>query len=479
MKPTAHTYNPLNALLYTVIFIEGYVVLATEILTIRQLIPFVGNGTETVAIVIAAVLMPLALGYYHGGQYNPQKTQNGTKTIRKRLILNIRTASLFIILGLSYMLLEIYFSIFSSLGIHHRILQTTTYSVIFLIYPIYLLGQTIPLTSHYFAKSKLSKATGKMLFFSTSGSFLGAILTTLILMGTIGVNNTLIFTTALLALLIALLNKNLLNKDNFIMLVFLGLAFFLNANKTLKAYDIVSNNNYSTIAIKNTPDPDERILSVNRSYSAKYTPDPNKRFHYVQYIEKNFITPLMLPGTEAHPSSILVIGAGGFTIGIDDHINRYTFVDIDPSLKALSEHYLLHQKIGHNKHFAPLPARAFLNNIHQQFDLIILDAYSNYLSLPFQLITQEFFQQVKQHLKPHGIMVFNAISSPNFNDAFSIKLDNTLHQVFPNINRQVISPFNAWDNTTQHANILYSYFNHPIQNGIYTDNKNNYFFDRS
>ena len=56
--------------LFVVIVLEGYVVLATELLAIRQSIPYVGGGTDTVSIVIAAVLLPLALGYWAGGRFS-------------------------------------------------------------------------------------------------------------------------------------------------------------------------------------------------------------------------------------------------------------------------------------------------------------------------------------------------------------------------------------------------------------------------
>jgi hypothetical protein len=45
------------------IAIEGYVVLAVELVAIRQLTLYGGNATNIVAIVIAAVLLPLAFGY--------------------------------------------------------------------------------------------------------------------------------------------------------------------------------------------------------------------------------------------------------------------------------------------------------------------------------------------------------------------------------------------------------------------------------
>ncbi len=53
--------------LFLIIFLEGYVVLSTELLAIRLLLPFTGSGTDTVSIIIAAILMPLAFGYFAGG----------------------------------------------------------------------------------------------------------------------------------------------------------------------------------------------------------------------------------------------------------------------------------------------------------------------------------------------------------------------------------------------------------------------------
>lgn len=64
--------SPAKALtLFTIIVLEGYVVLSSELLAIRQTIPFAGSGTDTISIIIAAVLMPLAFGYYAAGRFRP------------------------------------------------------------------------------------------------------------------------------------------------------------------------------------------------------------------------------------------------------------------------------------------------------------------------------------------------------------------------------------------------------------------------
>ena len=65
--------NRMSNSLFAVILLEGFVVLAFELLAIRQLIPFVGSSTDVVAIVIGAVLMPLSFGYYSGGDFKMKR----------------------------------------------------------------------------------------------------------------------------------------------------------------------------------------------------------------------------------------------------------------------------------------------------------------------------------------------------------------------------------------------------------------------
>ena len=138
----------LEKILCLIILIEGYIVLAVELLAIRQIIPFVGNGIETIAIVVAAVLMPLAIGYYVGGKYKAHQVKKRFITIRAKLINNVKIAAFILALGLSYLTLQIFFPILDLIGISHRVIQTTIYSTLFIAFPVFLLGQTIPLISN-------------------------------------------------------------------------------------------------------------------------------------------------------------------------------------------------------------------------------------------------------------------------------------------------------------------------------------------
>src|SRR6187549_3723458 len=106
--------------------LEGYVVLAVELIAIRQLAPYVGNATDTVAIVIAAVLLPLALGYQAGGRAG--LAPGDEAGVRRRLARNLTVAALVLALGLSHPCLLVFFDACESLGVTHRLAQTALHA---------------------------------------------------------------------------------------------------------------------------------------------------------------------------------------------------------------------------------------------------------------------------------------------------------------------------------------------------------------
>lgn len=460
-------------LLYLIIFLEGFMVLGAELTAIRQLVPFVGGTTDIVSVVIAAVLVPLAFGYEAGGRFR-QHTKGGQRmTLRKKLLRNITAAAIVFALGLSYVTMEIFFSGLVHMGLMHPLLQCILYCALFLVAPVYLLGQTIPLMMHYFPKANRAKTTGLVLFFSTVGSFLGSVLSTLVIMPFFGVNSVVMVLCAITMLMVFLLLKHKL--DFYIILagMFFAVAVFLNSPGMMAAFHIAHNNQYNTSMIVPGDLGQSRVLALNRSISAKFAENPDLRFDYIKYAEDQFIEPIA-DGKEP-PRSILVIGAGGFTFGLNDRHNHYTYVDIDRDLKKVAEEKFLKRKLGPNKHFAAKDARVFVRQAAEKYDLIFLDAYTNLHNIPAQLITQEFFRDVKSLLTPGGRVVFNAISSPTLGDRYSTGINATFSSVFPNVTRQVVQPFDAWRNKP--ANILYIYYNDAPQVAPYTDNKNPFFYD--
>lgn len=472
-----NTPSPLA--LFFIIALEGYVVLSSELLAIRQIMPFVGSGTDTVSIIIAAVLMPLAFGYQSGGKFQEGEVTRFGKSkyisVKDKLQSNILVASVFLLFGLSYIFMGLFFDALNSMGIQHRLLMTAIYSGLFLVIPVYLLGQTIPLCSNYFSKEKLPQVTGKILFFSTMGSFFGAIFSTLVLMSTIGVHHTVTINFALLSLLVFLLTPQLKNPALLMSLFMLYVSIQINSERNMDMLHIVKNNTYNTIAVQEDKDGTRRLI-MNNNLSSQYHENGTKNA-YINRLESLLLHSIP-EGSEK--KDILVIGAGAFTFGREDTYNNYDFVDIDKDLKPVAENDILKGKLHDNVTFYPLPARGFLSQNSKKYDIILLDAYYGDLTIPEQLVTQEFFLQVKGALADDGIVAANFIAASNFTNAFSQRIHNTFTSVFSPSSRILATDAGLWQNDPHHQeNVLYIYKNIKPIDGIYTDNKNRIFLDKS
>ncbi len=476
MKTINHTLA-----LFIIIIIEGYIVLSTELLAIRQTIPYVGSGTDTIAIIIAAVLMPLAFGYQFGGQFKPKNFFKIHISIRKKLIFNILVSSTILLFGMSHEYIRLFFYQMTEIGINHRILQASIYSAVFLVIPVYLLGQTVPLVSNFFSKERLSKITGKILFFSTVGSFTGAIISTIFLMPILGVHHTVSLNFVLMAILVIMISKHKFSLPVKYSIAIAISAIIFNSDAVMKKYKIVDNNQYNTITagtIKEGEYKGDRIMVINGNFSSMYN-DQSRKYNYIEFAEKIAIEPIL----DASPAkNILVIGSGAFTFGHNDTNNNYTYVDIDKKLKNVAEKYVLKEPIGDNKVFVPKPARAFLNGTKDKYDMIYLDTFLGGASMPEHLMTQEFFLQIKEHLNKGAVLVANIVLSPNLGNKFSRNIDNTLRSVFPYISHYAINDsYNLWsENKNINTNVAYIYKhdeNYGARN-IYTDNKSTMFYDK-
>lgn len=447
--------------LLIVIALEGYIILSAELLAMRLAIPFVGTGTDIISIIIASVLMPLAAGYQAGGRFQRKNSDGRYCSIRKKLMTNITIAAVILAPGLSYFIVQFFFFTLGQLGIENTIIQITIYCLVFLVYPVYLLGQTVPLVCHYFSEKTRAQITGRMLFFSTAGSFCGSIFTTLVLMDLIGMHHTVTVLFILLFVLTLILAHK--RMQSHIITVFCVLCFsaYFNSDSIMASLNVVKNNKYSTIMVFNLNEdnvPDENghpHLMINNNDSSMYGKDGQKH-PYVEFAEQ--ITIEALPDNVA-PKDVLIIGAGGFTFGHGDLKNNFVYLDIDKDLQPVSEKYLLGQPLEHNKIFHAVPARAYLAQTDKKFDVILLDAYLGGLSIPEHLVTKEFFTEVKEHLAEDGVLVANFIVSPNFGNIFSKNIDNTLRSVFPYISRHnTEDDFEIWtDSQTLSLNFMYIY----------------------
>jgi spermidine synthase len=120
------------------------------------------------------------------------------------------------------------------------------------------------------------------------------------------------------------------------------------------------------------------------------------------------ITTLVPP----NPARVLVIGCGaGVTAGavsIDPLVTNQTIAEIEPLVpKVVSKHFG-----EHNFHVIDNPkvhvqyddARHYLLTTKEKFDAVTSDPLDPWVKGAATLYTEEFFEQVKKHLKPGGVV---------------------------------------------------------------------------
>lgn len=82
----------------------------------------------------------------------------------------------------------------------------------------------------------------------------------------------------------------------------------------------------------------------------------------------------------------------------------------------------------------PQDARRFLRSGGEKYDFIFGDAYNGVHYIPAHLVTAEFFETVRAHLKDEGIYMMNILSPITGEDAGIFEtITNTLASVFPHV----------------------------------------------
>lgn len=451
-EKTGTSINSYNVL--AIILIEGFVTIAVEMLTIRQLITVVGNSVIITSLIIGLFLLFLALGYFQGGKHHAN--------YRSILIRNFTFSAVLLGVGISYLFIQLLFAFLLQYVSENALVALTIYLLLITAPLVYLLGQTVPITTNLFRfEHHVGSISGKVLCISTLGSFLGSILTTLVLMNFLGVAWTIVINFGLLVFLIFLLARMDQEFLRFVSLLLLGLVIYT-LNIQIENHIFVKTNNYGDYQIiRDTYFPPQtgHLLNINNAPSSFLTED-KKGFIYIETIKNILFQDLGLTNKD-----ILVLGAGGFTLSAEStRGNRFLFVDIDKDLPSIA-------KKGFNPtingRFLAQDARQFLLHSKKHFDVVVSDVYSGHYTIPFHLLTKEYFQNIQKILNPNGVAIFNVIANPMLRDNYSKRVDNTLRAVFKNC-MSIPLPYRDGP-----ANIIYVCTARPnLDTKIYTDNLN-------
>ncbi|HUY79984.1 MAG TPA: fused MFS/spermidine synthase, partial [Ktedonobacterales bacterium] len=130
---------------------------------------------------------------------------------------------------------------------------------------------------------------------------------------------------------------------------------------------------------------------------------------------------------------VAIIGLAGGTIARQYSIvypqAQIDGVEIDPAIVAVGRRYF--GMTEPNLHVTTADGRTFMRVTKQTYDVVAIDAFQQPY-IPFQLTTKEFFQEIRSHMGPDGVLCLNTgHTATDFRlvQAFV----NTLSLVFPTV----------------------------------------------
>lgn len=396
-----------TALLFALVFVEGFVSLGAEIVALRRLVPHVGSAITVTAPTIGFFLLALALGYQAGGQV--------ATDYLARVRRNFLIAAGLIAVGLSGPVVDWLFAHLQPAPVAWLVLVGGVLCPV-----AWLLGQTVPILTNLLNHERVGARSGAALYWSTLGSFLGALTLSVLVMQWLGVGAAvLICAGLLLALVPALGTSGGSQRRASAAAALLGAAavgFNLILPQQLETAYATYRIAPVTLAGFDAP----RVLWINNSVASII--DTGEPPRYARYIER--LRALLREDLALRDRQVLVLGAGGFTLSHREPLNHYTYVDIDPAVKDIAERDFLGEPI--RGEFVVADARAYVRDTALRYDVIVVDVYSALTSIPAHLVTREFWRTTRRALTADGVMVANLLLDPRLATPYARKLLATI-----------------------------------------------------
>jgi spermidine synthase len=430
-----------NFILEITVFTCGGLVMIYEIIGSRILSPFIGTSTYTWTSLIGVILAALSLGYWIGGRWADKKPE-----------LKILSMVLFFaggLVGLTIVLKDLILSYIAESAFPIEIKSVIAATILFAPASV-LLGFVSPYAIKIKTKSleDTGKTAGKLFALSTVGSIIGTFSAGFFLIPFIGSTRTLYFISGTLIILSLFLAPFSISKLKIALLTifFLGIGaneFFLYFQRnTLNFYDF--DTEYSRIQIFETTHKKNgkaiRAMAIDPYIyqSSMYIEDgqPASEYHRFYHLIRHFNPDF---------KKTLMIGGAGYSFP-KQYLKSYpeAFIDvveIDPRMTALAKRFF-NLKENTRMNIFHQDGRVFLNQSPaQQYDVVLIDAFTSLFSVPFQLTTIEAVRGIDRVLKPDGIVIFNIGGAIVGERSKFLKAEiNTYQRVFSDIKLFKVDP---------------------------------------
>ncbi len=427
--PAPREINISSRYIYVLAFFSGMCIMAIELCASRLMAPFFGTSTFVWTNIIGIIMIALSVGYIVGGKLADRKP-------RLDILLKFLLAACAFLLVLPFVASPIVrwlASLMANLNSSFSFIFFGSLSAITLLFspPIVIMGMTSPFLIRIIAQSgHEGDSAGRIFGISTIGSVVGTFLPILVFIPTLGTAKTIMLFAAVLFVVTAL---GFASKRNALLSVAVAVPFL-----------------FPIPTIRETPG---AIYSTESAYQYIEVFDKGS-FRYLVYNDaigfqtvankKSVLTGLnyyydyysLLPFLfRDAPKSALIIGLGGGIIANQLHYFHPKIdidgVEIDPKVIQIARTYF---SLSDAVKIYNQDGRIFVDQENKKHDIVIIDAYTQQVYIPFHLTTKEFFSQVKKGLSDDGIVAMN-VSSAREDSPLIQSISNTLRLVFGHVYR--------------------------------------------
>lgn len=445
-----------SILWYFFLFLAGASSTAVEVAGLRLLVPLWGSSLPVWGIIIATVLAGLAAGYRWGGIRARQPVVINT-VLETAMLAGAWFTCMPLIIRLAENLLFIDSPQFDGL----LTLASFVLSLFALFIPSVFFGMISPLAvqtevsldQRTAVQRTAGNAAGLISTLTTSGSIVGLLLPSILTIPLFGTRQTIWIFAGSLLIVSALYRWHYRQSIHQLAGLLLGLSLLEALWPSAKNTNIIwaQETPYQHVTVAAHGQRHELIYDAGYGIQSRYTPET----YTDGYWDYMGALPLFFP-PEQPDFSLAVIGAGASSTERQLHAFwqgykrlAFTSVEIDKAVTDIAARFFYPPE----RHVVVADGRRFLRTNTEHYDVIAIDSYAQELTIPFHLATREFFQQVKQRLKPNGMVVLNT-NALSADTLFIRSLARTANAVWPQV--QMID-------IPQACNFLILAADHPIK----------------
>lgn len=391
--------------LYLFVFITGATVMATEMTASRLIAPYFGTSIIVWANIIGIILLAMSAGYFFGGRLADRHPE-------PKLLFSISIIAGLILTAIPLISQGIFHFLTGGILATPITITLIAFVCTLLVFapPIFLLAMVSPFALRLSSPSAQDsgKISGRLNAFSTLGSLLGTFLSSLVLIPSIGTKSTIYLAAFILIIISAI---GLKRRWAFILAIIPLLLLFLTPHIVKANQEILweKETPYQYVQVIRQED-DSVALVYNEGGGVQSISRPNHGLLPQDYYDYYLLLPFL--HNEEKPKVWILGSAGGTMLSLFNYWVRQAFpdlsltgVEIDPEVIPLGKKFF--GLDGTEGQVVNADARTFLNSRSDKTDLVIVDAYSQQIYIPFHLSTQEFYQIVQEHLNPGGILAMN------------------------------------------------------------------------